>query len=304
MTAAIPGLLALGVLAVALALLTDRPRLMWIVALAGCLLPFLLPGSEPLLRAAAAILVCLFFVKALQVAAGHERPRGTLDSLLFLVIPALVRWESPRRPDPARAARSLLTSLGQVGLAFLLMSVVLRLDVRNPVQLITTQIGIYLGLAAACNIAVIPLSLRGLDYDDPFDNPLAARTPSEFWGRRWNTWVNYMLYRYVFVPSGGQRNPVRGTLAAFALSAALHEAFVVAGTRTFSGWMAGFFLVQGGLTALTSRSRPFRRLARRAPVLTWALTLVAMLTTGTMFVRGADGIDPSDAWRRCCRQGP
>jgi hypothetical protein len=50
-----------------------------------------------------------------------------------------------------------------------------------------------------------------------------------------------------------------------------------------------------------TRSRSFRRLARRAPALTWAFTAVVMLATGTMLVRGADGIDPSNAWRRCCR---
>jgi len=148
---------------------------------------------------------------------------------------------------------------------------------------------------------VVSLSLRGLDYDDPFDNPLAARTPGEFWGRRWNTWVSHMLYRYVFLPSGGRRHPVRGTLAAFAVSGALHEGFVVVGTLGFSGWMGGFFLLQGALVAATSHSRPFRRLARRAPLATWAFTIVLMLATGTLFVRGADGIEPSDAWRRCCR---
>jgi len=100
-----------------------------------------------------------------------------------------------------------------------------------PVQLITTQVGIYLALAGACNLAVVTLALRGLDFDDPFDNPLVARSPGEFWGRRWNTWVNHMLYRYVFVPSGGWRRPVRGTLAAFPVSGALHEGFVVVGAR-------------------------------------------------------------------------
>lgn len=297
----VPGLLALAALPATLVLLRDRPRLMCVVALAGCVVPFFLPTSEPLLRASAAILACLFLVKALQCAAGHERPRDMIDFLQFLIIPAVVRWENTRRPDPLRAGRSLLTSLIQLGLAFLLMIVVLRLDLRNPVELITTQIGIYLGLAGVCNMAVVSLSLRGLDYDDPFDNPLAARTPGEFWGRRWNTWVNHTLYRYVFKPSGGRRHPVRGTLAAFAVSGALYEAFVVVGTQAFSGWMGGFFLLQGALVAATSQSRSFRRLARRAPALTWALTLVVMLATGTMLVRGADGIDPSDAWRRCCR---
>lgn len=170
-----------------------------------------------------------------------------------------------------------------------------------PVQLITTQVGIYLALAGACNLAVVTLALRGLDFDDPFDNPLVVRSPREFWGRRWNTWVNHMLYRYVFVPSGGWRRPVRGTLAAFAVSGALHEGFVVVGTREFTGWMGGFFLAQGVLVAATSQSRWFRRLVRHAPALTWVFTLVAALTTGVMLVRGADGIDPSEAWRRCCR---
>ena len=297
----VPSVFALAALTVTLALLGGRPRLMCAVALAGCGLPFFLPTSVPLLRACAAILTCMFLVKALQCAAGHERPRGMLDFLQFLVIPAVVRWENPRRPDPRRAGLSLLTSLIQLGLALLLMIALLRLDLRNPVQLITTQIGIYLGFAGACNMAGVSLSLRGLDYDDPFDNPLAARTPGEFWGRRWNTWVNHMLYRYVFVPSGGRHHPVGGTLAAFVVSGAFHEAVVFAGTLAFSGWMGGFFLVQGALVSATSRSRPFRRLARRAPELTWALTLVVMLATGTMLVRGADGIDPSDAWRRCCR---
>jgi hypothetical protein len=301
MTHAVSGLLVLAALTVTLALLRDRPYLMCAVAAGGCTLPFLLPTSDPLLRALAAILTAVFLVKSIQVAAGHESPRGMIDSLQFLTIPAVVRWETPRRPDLARAARSLLTSLVQIGLAFALTIVVLRLDAQNPVQLITTQIGLYLGLAAACNLAVISLSLRGVDYDDPFDNPLASRTPSEFWGRRWNTWVNHMLYRYVFMPSGGRRHPVRGTLAAFAVSAAVHEAFVAVGTLAFTGWLGGFFLVQGALVTVTSHSRPFRRLARRTPALTWAFTLAAILASGTMLVRGVDGIDPSSAWERCCR---
>jgi hypothetical protein len=94
---------------------------------------------------------------------------------------------------------------------------------------------------------------------------------------------------------------VRGTLAAFAVSGAFHEAAADVGTLSFSGWMLAYFLVQGTLVAATSQARSFRRLARRAPALTWALTVVVMLATGAMLVRGSDGIDPSNAWRRCCR---
>jgi hypothetical protein len=296
-----PGVALLATVPVILSLSRDHYGLMRVGALSACALPFLLPRTEPFFRAAAALLTWLFLVKTMQYTAGHEKPSGLADLLQFLTIPAVVRWEAPRRKDPRRMGQTLLRGLVQLGLALLLMLAVLQLDRTHPVQLITTQIGIYLSLAGACNLAVATLALRGLDYDDPFDSPLAARTPGEFWGRRWNTWVNHMLYRYVFVPSGGWRRPVRGTLAAFAVSGALHEGFVAVGTREFTGWMGGFFLAQGVLVAATSQSRSFRRLARHVPVLTWAFTLVVLLATGVMLVRGADGIDPSDAWHRCCR---
>ncbi len=295
------GVLALAAAPIVLALLGNHLWLMRAVALGVCALPFLLTPAPPLFRSAAALVTWLFLVKTLQFAAGHEKPLGFVDRLQFLTIPAVVRWETPRRKDPGRAIRTLLRAGLQLGLALLLALAVLQLDRTNRVQLITTQIGIYLCLAAACNLAVITLAVRGLDYDDPFDNPLAARTPGEFWGRRWNTWVNHMLYRYVFVPSGGWRRPVRGTLAAFAASAAIHEGLVIAGTREVSGWMGSFFLVQGVLVAATSQSRSFRQLARRVPALTWGFTLAVMLATGILLVRGAEGIDPSEAWRRCCR---
>ncbi len=296
-----PGLLLLVTVPVILSLSRDRHGVMRLGALSACALPFLLPDNEPFFRAAAAILTWLFLVKTLQYTAGHEKPSGFVDLVQFLTIPAVVRWEAPRRKDQRRIGQTLLRGLVQLGLALLLMLAVLQLDRTHLVQLVTTQIGIYLSLAGVCNLAVVTLALRGLDYDDPFDNPLAARTPGEFWGRRWNTWVNHMLYLYVFVPLGGRRKPLRGTLAAFAISGALHEGFVVVGTRDVTGWMGGFFLVQGVLVVATSQSPSFRRLARRAPVLTWAFTLMAMLTTGIMLVRGADGIDPSNAWHRCCR---
>jgi hypothetical protein len=247
----------------------------------------------------AAILTWLFTVKTLQYVAGHERPVGFVNTLLFLAIPAVVRWESPPPAGKGRAVRTLLTSAAQLALAGLLLLLVLQLDPRHPIQLITTQIGIYLSLAGACNLAVIPLALRGLDYDDPFDNPMAARTPGEFWGRRWNTWVNHMLFRYVFVSVGGWRRPALGTLAAFTVSGALHEGFMAVGTGRVTGWMGGFFLVQGLIVTVTSRPT-FRRLARQRPGMSWAITLFLLLVTGPMLVRGADGVDPSNAWRRCC----
>jgi hypothetical protein len=294
----VPGLLALTALPLALVLLRNRPRSLCLVALAGCVLPFFLPASEPLLRGAALVFTCLFLFKALQSAAGHVRPSGLVDFVLFICTFAVVRWETPRRPDRRRAALSLLRGLAQIGLAWLIMSAVIRLDMHNPVQLFTTQLGFYLVAAGVFNLLLVLLSLRGLDHDDLFNNPFCSLTPVEFWGRRWNTWINDLLHRYVFLPAGGRRHPLRGLLAAFAVSGAWHEVLADVATLKFNGAMLGYFLLQGGLVAITSRSQPYRRLAREIPVLAWALTTVLMLATGILFIRGMDGVDPSYAWHR------
>jgi hypothetical protein len=295
----IPGLFALVGLLVVLTLLRDWPRLLCFVAMAGCALPFFLPTSEPLWRSVALVLTHFALIKALQFAAGHVQPRGRIDFFLFMLNPVpVVRWATPRRPDLRRAAFALLTGLGQLGLVWGLMLLVTQLDARNPVQLFTTQIGLYLVVAGICNLSLVKFSLRGLDHDDVFNNPFASLTPGEFWGRRWNTMVSDLLHRYVFLPAGGRRHPVRGMLAAFAVSGAYHELIFDLGTLKFNGGMLAFFMVQGGLVAVTSGSRGFRRLVREVPVLAWLVTTILMLATGILFVYGMDGVDPSNAWRR------
>jgi len=298
MISPVPGLLALAALPVILVLLRNWPRLLCGVALVGCALPFFLPTAEPLLRSGTVVFTCLFLFKALQFAAGHVRPRGWIDFGLFIFTFAVVRWETPRRPDPRRAVLTFLTGLFQLGLAWLVMLAVLQLNGRNPVQLFTTQLGVYLVAAGILNLVLVFLSLRGLDHDDLFNHPFGSLTPGEFWSRRWNTWISHLLHRYVFLPVGGRRHPVRGTLAAFAASGVFHEVIADVGTRKFNGAMLVYFLLQGGLVTVTSRSRFYRRIARDVPVLAWIMTTLLLLATGILFVRGMDGIDPSYAWRR------
>lgn len=82
------------------------------------------------------------------------------------------------------------------------------------------------------------------------------------------------------------------------MSGLFHELVFDIGTLRFNGGMLAFFLLQGGLVAVTAQSRLFRRLVRDVPVLAWLLTLILMLGTGILFVYGMDGVDPSNGWRR------
>src|SRR5436190_13216145 len=231
----------LPLLPLGLAFLRNRPRALWIAALSACVasIPISLERSDARM---AMVITGLLLLKSLQAAAGHEKPRGYFDFVLFLLLPVIVRWETPRRLDLVRAVQHASLGIGQVLLVKTAAGPLLGL--RNPLAIIVaTQLALYLLLAGWANVVVAMLSLRGLDYDAPFRSPLLSRTPAEFWGRRWNTWISYMLYRYVFVPTGGRRYPVRGALAAFAVSGLYHEAGVLMFARRVTGWMMVYFLL-------------------------------------------------------------
>ena len=293
----------LPLLVAACVALRRRPWVPVAIAAGAMLLPFFVDPAAPFWRAFAALSALLLLVKSLQLAHGHERPPGARDTLRFFVIPAVVRWDAPRRPDRAGALRALAVVAAQLALVAAIQWALAQHDARPVLHLVAAELCIYLLVSGLLNGLAATLTWHGIDHDRPFGTPLLARTPAEFWGRHWNTWVNHLLYRHVFLPAGGRRHPVRGTLAAFAASAAFHEYLVDVGTLRFSGWMAAYFLVQGLLVVATATKR-VRRFARRAPRAAWALTLVVMLATGALFVRGAEGVDPSRSWERCCAQWP
>ncbi len=289
---------AVLLLPLALPLLRGHPRILWIVAVTGCIASFTVPEGSA--GARSATFVTLFvFLKSLQAAFGHEKPRDYLDFAFFLLMPVVVRWDTPRRPSVLRASWSVVLGACQVLIVRAFAGELLGL--RNPVAIVIgTQLALYLLLAGWANVAVSMLRLRGLDYDAPFRSPILARTPAEFWGRRWNTWVSYMLHRYVFVPAGGRRHPIRGTLSAFAVSGLYHEAGALMFVGRVTGGLTLYFLLQGVVVAATSRSQRFRRLAHRIPFASGAITLTALLASGVVCFLAIDGVDPARTWQRCC----
>lgn len=209
----------------------------------------------------------------------------------FLGAPSEVRPKgSPPRKLRALTdlARGVAQVLGSLGLAWLAV----RMGPRGyAFEVVAKQIEIYLGVAGSASILLGFYRALGVSCDDSFHNPLAARSPADFWGNRWNSWVNAMLYRYVFLPAGGRRHPARGTLAAFAVSGiVLHEITFDLAAQSFCGAMMIYFGIQGLAVAATSRLRFWRRLVVKAPALAWALTAAFMLASGTFFVHAMDHV--------------
>jgi len=267
-----------------IAIFRTKPAALCLAALAVAALP---PAIAHF-RFITAVLALVIVIKTLQAAAGHEKPQGYFDFVMFLVMPVVASWDAPKRTDVARATRSALLGIVQIVAGTLISRATVELKEWQVAYVVLFQIELYLIAAGAFNFFVAPIALRGISYMDPFRSPFFARSPGEFWSQRWNTWVSHLLYRYVFLPIGGIRNPVRGVFASFAVSGLVHEAVFgfVAGHLT--GWMMMYFLTQASLVLLTSNIRVFRRLTRRMPSVCWVLTMMIMLATGSMFVHGVD----------------
>jgi hypothetical protein len=134
--------------------------------------------------------------------------------------------------------------------------------------------------------------LAGFDCGPIIAQSFLARTPSEFW-RRYNQRVHDWLYFNVFVPAGGARAPVRGAIAVFLVSAALHELMFGIATSRFDGYQGAFFLLQAPAVILSGRA------ARRADswgmaqtTLARAATALWLAVTSILFLHGVDRVFP------------
>lgn len=122
---------------------------------------------------------------------------------------------------------------------------------------------------------------------DPMTNPIAARTPADFW-RRWNRPAQQFLTTYIFMPSGGLRRPVRATLVTFGMSGLIHEYVLGIAAGGIQGCQILFFTLQGCAVVATGHTRPSGRIMS----LWIAGTLIFNLSTSVLFFRSVDAILP------------
>lgn len=221
-----------------------------------CALPFQLPADQLFLRSTAATIAVSYAVKAFELTRGRLRDAGTLQSfprfLLWLAVPhdpRLPRDPQARALNRARAARRVLRVLGKACAAVGLFFVGRALQhVQLPYLLCTTITAFHFYLAATAitdSFAALALA-RGCDIDEIFRLPFLARSPSDFWSRRWNLYIARFGARHIYVPLQSL-GALPATFAVFAASALMHEYIVIAifgwSTRGL-GYMSAFFMVQ------------------------------------------------------------
>ena len=137
------------------------------------------------------------------------------------------------------------------------------------------------------NALAVVYRLLGGRALDPMKNPIAARTPADFW-RRWNRPAQQFLNAYIFMPFGGLRRPVLASLATFGMSGLIHEYVLGIAAGRVQGWQLLFFSVQGCAAVATAHARP----TGWTQSLWIAATVAFNLATSVLFFQSVDAILP------------
>jgi hypothetical protein len=122
--------------------------------------------------------------------------------------------------------------------------------------------------------------LLGIRSHPLMNNILLSRTPAEFW-QRWSWPIHLWLYRYVYVPAGGNSHRTRATLLVFLISGLQHELLVALAIGRVTGHQTAFFMLNAlGVLASPAMERFARRglLAKSLMHLTTILFLTATAT--------------------------
>ncbi len=234
----------------------DR-RLISLLAISAAAIaaPFLLPTNWLEVRFVVSLVTFNKIIKSLEIA--YDR---TKDPAMLTSFARFLCWSGnfpdttwPQTPEIAAATRRegglrLLRALPKMllFLGLLALSTVLP-EMHHRYWLTIVWWGAlgYLGFSGTCDIVTGSFMLTGIHICELFDKPFFARTPREFWGKRWNLYVRDACHRNVFLPLGGKERPLLAAAAVFAVTGLLHEYIVLVaiGPRML-GWMSCFFVLQ------------------------------------------------------------
>lgn len=259
-------------------------------------LPFLVPltgPDAPFVRFLVAVISASLVCRVVDLHLGHRahgRPPLREVAVFFLVPLTFVFRRIGVEPGPGTRGNviRLVRGLLEAGLGVALLVVVFRADLWQTSRLLdhcAKWLAVYPLLDGGIVVLVAAVRLMGVRAIDVYRNPILASTPADFW-RRYNRVVSEFLNHDVAQQVGGRRAPVRATLAAFFVSALIHEYLIVAALGYPTWHMTAFFMLHGVATALTLRVRP--RGWRRVPAV--ALTLAFLLLSLVVFTAIMDQV--------------
>lgn len=281
-------------------LLAGRTTRVWPVVLPAWAFAWTMPGLYA--RMIAVGLSIVFSAKALEISYGTVRDRRMLATpgrfLVWWIVPPSSRWpadEKEARRHRLDGWKRLRRALPKLGLVLLLLAIDERWPSLHDRTITETFWGLWLlwaALGALADVITGVLMTTGIGFAEVFRAPPLARSPRDFWSRRWNLYVHDLALRHVFPRLGGRRHPVRATFGVFFVSGLMHEYFVWAclgHVPRHVGAMLLFFLVHGAAVVLETAWDRRARARGGAPPRRWPAWIAVplhqlwMLATAPLF---------------------
>ena len=140
---------------------------------------------------------------------------------------------------------------------------------------------LYAGAQFVFDFARLGFLAAGWSLDSVHRTPIAARSLTEFWSRRWNRIVSAWLHGFVFLPLARRRCPRLGVFCAFLASGVLH-AWPILVAVGVSGAFAtlAFFVAHGAFVLAEHRLR----IHAWPAFIARGWTLVVLLGSSPLFV--------------------
>lgn len=153
----------------------------------------------------------------------------------------------------------------------------------------------YLGATGAADlVSGLQMMLSGHGCAETFVVPPLARSPIDFWGRRWNLVFRNVSHRVLFQRLARRYGVAAAGAGVFLWSIVAHEYLVIATLGYTEGHMTLFFGLQGALTLVLSRSRrgqPWPTFAAVGAHWLW------MMVTAPLFFTPILEVFPAPLWR-------
>jgi len=270
-------------------------RLRWLLFLFVATAPFACPSQadlpHPILGALTLVVTTLSIVTAARLPeldhVLNTKRRTHFELFVWMSLPMARFALSPKQQGQARWRRVLRYVLraGAKQLAWLpfayLLSSVSGIDVHWILRSSVLMLYFVLNMTAMADLGMALSLVLGSDAEELFDTPLLSYSPRDFWGRRWNKYINRFALKHVALKLGRKRSPLLIMLAVFFTSGLFHEYFAygVGGSDTKLGWMFLFFAVQGLVVWLGTRLAP----PKLPHAVGTALTFLWMAITAPLF---------------------
>lgn len=221
--------------------------------------PYLVPAHLPEARFVFALVAFNKIIKSVEVAFNRVCDPRMLESFGKYLVWSMnfpdCFWPQDR-DEAARNRREglsrLVRSIPKIALSgglLALSTAVPQLHDYYYVSMLWLACLSYTAFTGTCDCVTGFVMLAGVRLTELFDAPFLARSPRDFWGRRWNLYFRDVAHRNIFVPLGGVRRAVPGVCLVFAMSAALHEYIIgVSAGWSMLGYMTAFFAVHCAAT--------------------------------------------------------